>query len=478
MQRYLLSLTAVAVCLLFIGCIQTGKASPEQTDSLAIKSDTGSDVTGLFPPEIYDSSKIINWYVKPGNTKVLTDGSGAVYLYVHIRSGQPVTVTRRAPLNLSLVLDRSGSMAGDKIDYAKRAAKFLVDQLDNEDYLSIINYDDRVEVTSRGQAVKNKEVLKLAIDRISDRGSTNLSGGMLEGYAQLKQTKKEGYVNRVLLLTDGLANAGITDPQELKRLVGKKYNEEELALSTFGLGADYNEDLLTLLAETGRANYYFIDSPDKIPGLFARELKGLLSVVAQNALVQINIPEGLHCEKVYGYPYEVKDNKLYVKFNDIYANDEKVILIKLKAANKVTSPLKFNCMLTYTDAQEFNAIKSEQQIMVVPTADQQLYERGQDSAVYAMLALFESTEQFDTIMQMVDQGNYEQAKASGRSAIELLKKKSKEYNSPKLEEQVKKMNSYIESMDSVRQMHESERKLYQKANKSVNYEIKKQKRVE
>ncbi len=82
-----------------------------------------------------------------------------------------------------------------------------------------------------------------------DRGSTNLSGGMLEGYTQVKSTKKEGYVNRVLLLTDGLANAGITEPEDYEKNSREKYTEEGIALSTFGLGADYNEDLLTMLAE-------------------------------------------------------------------------------------------------------------------------------------------------------------------------------------------------------------------------------------
>ena len=161
-------------------------------------------------------------------------------------------------------------MQGAKIGYAKKAAAFVIDQLNNDDIVSVVNYDDRVEITSPSQPVKNKDILKKKIDELSDRGATNLTGGMLEGYAQAESTKKDGYVNRVLLLTDGLANAGITDPAQIKKLVEKKYTEMGIALSTFGLGADYNEDLLTQLAETGRANYYFIDSPDKIPGIFAK----------------------------------------------------------------------------------------------------------------------------------------------------------------------------------------------------------------
>lgn len=420
-----------------------------------------------------NTSKLINWYAKAGNAYAMSNTRGAIYLYVNIQSGQTDTSQRRIPLNVSLVLDRSGSMHGDKIAYAKRAAKFLVDQLSKDDYLSIVNYDDQVEVTSPSQPVKNKEALKQALDRIGDRGATNLSGGMLEGFSQVKTTRKDGYVNRVLLLTDGLANQGIVDPAALKRLVDKKYQEEGIALSTFGLGADYNEDLLTMLAETGRANYYFIESADKIPQLFAQELKGLLSVVAQNATVQISLPPGMQCEKVYGYPYEVKNGQVQVRFNDINANDEKAILIKLRPNAPLQSGFDLSCVLSYTDAQSFTPVKEESQVHVTLTNDAATYEKAQDAGVQEVLALFEATEHFDEVMMAVDSREYEKAKDKGNQAIIVLKEKQKVYNSPKLQEQITKMSVYVQSLDSVKVATESERKMFQKSNKSMNYEVKK-----
>ncbi len=427
----------------------------------------------VFPQGVYDSSKLINWYAKAGNERIIRDSKGDIYLYVNVQSGQPDSARQRIPLNVSLVLDRSGSMSGDKISYARRAAKFLVDQLSKDDYLSVVNYDDKVEVTSPSQAVKNKEALKHALDRIDDRGATNLSGGMLEGFSQVKVTRKEGYVNRVLLLTDGLANEGITEPAELKRLVEKKYKEEGIALSTFGLGADYNEDLLTMLAETGRANYYFIESADKIPQLFARELKGLLSVVAQNAVVQISLPEGLQCEKVYGYPYDVKDGQVQVRFNDINANDERVILVKLKPVTPLQSALDLSCVLTYTDTKNFRQVKDSRQLHLSLTGDAALYEKGQDKEVQELLALFEATEQFDDIMLAVDAREFERAKAKGNEALRVLNEKQQVYESPKLQEQIVKMSGYVKSLDSVKVVTESERKMFQKSNKAMNYEVKK-----
>lgn len=428
---------------------------------------------GKITAALSDDKKVVDWYVKPGNSWVYQNSSGDCYLYVNIKSSEGTATKPRVPLNISLVLDRSGSMSGEKIRYARQAAKFLIDQLNSTDYLSIVNYDDQVEVSSPSQPLKNKEALKSVIDKISDRGSTNLSGGMLEGYNQAKTTRKEGYVNRVLLLTDGLANQGITDPAALKRLAENKYKEEGIALSTFGLGADYNEDLLTTLAETGRANYYFIDSPDKIPQIFASELKGLLSVVAQNAWAEISIPQDMECVNVYGYPYEVKNGKVLIRFNDLYANDEKAILIKLRSKGTYTGNLRFDCSLGYTDAATFEQVKEGKPVVINMTTDRDLIKNGEDNDVQEMLALFESTENFDDIMADVDKGQYESARKKGEVAVQVLKEKQVRYNSPKLAAQVEKMSSYVQQMDSVRVMRESDKKMYQKMNKSVNYNMKK-----
>ena len=424
----------------------------------------------------FDTSKLINWSVRPGNAWYLRGANDAIYLYVQVLSGEVKQQKPRTPLNVSLVLDRSGSMRGDKIRYAREAAKFLVNQLNSEDYLSIVNYDNDVEVTSPSQLIKNKEYLRKSIDKIMDRGSTNLSGGMLEGYSQVKSTKKEGYVNRVLLLTDGLANTGVTAPEDLRKIAEKKYSDEGIALSTFGLGADYNEDLLTMLAETGRANYYFIDSPDKIPALFASELKGLLSVVAQNALVQIDLPAGVKCEKVYGYPYEIKDGKVQVRFNDIYAKDEKAILIKLTASPAINELMAFNCRLKYTDAETVKEVNLEKGILVKPTGSAAIYKEGEDKLVQEMLALFESAEEFDKLMADVDGGNYERAKSEAAVSMQKLETRAVSYNSVRLQEQHLRMKAYVKSIDSVRTMQDTHRRMYQKSNKATNYEVKKQKR--
>ncbi len=420
-----------------------------------------------------DSTAAVSWLNRLGNTQFIQGSHNEFYLYIRLRGNQILTTKKRVPLNISVVLDRSGSMQGEKIAYAKKAAAFVVDQLNNGDVLSVVNYDDRVEITSASETVKNKEILKRKIEELYDRGATNLTGGMLEGYNQAESTKKEGFVNRVLLLTDGLANAGITDPAQIKMLVEKKYMEQGVALSTFGLGADYNEDLLTMLAETGRANYYFIDSPDKIPAIFAKELKGLLSVVAQNAMVQVDIPPGLQLVKVYGYPFEQTGDKVTVRFNDVYAADEKGILVKFSASSPIREAMTFNCSMQYTSANTFEKVQATKRIVASPATDTSSINKSKDKLVEEMIALFESAEAFETILSDVDNGKYEDAKIKTDSAIRVLYEKQRLVPSKKLKQQEENLRAYSSSMENIKTMRESDKKIYQKSNKSANYSIRK-----
>lgn len=469
-----LTLPVTALCLLAAVCLsRCGQASSQNI----IKDSSKHDVTYVNNVPL-DSIGAVSWLARPGNTYFLNGtNNNEFYVYVQLRGNDVLKEEKpRAPLNISLVLDRSGSMSGDKIAYAKKAAAFVVEQLNNNDVLSVVNYDDRIEITSPSEHVKNKEVIKRKINELTDRGSTNLTGGMLEGYTQVKSTRKDGYVNRVLLLTDGLANTGITDPQQMKKITEKKFLEEGIALSTFGLGADYNEDLLTALAESGRANYYFIDNPDKIPNIFASELKGLLSVVAQNALVEITMPNTVELVKVYGYPYEVKGDKVQVRLNDIFSKDEKGMLLKFKTRSTAKEAIALNCHLRFTDATSFNTVDDNKTLQLKETSDNQLFKQQQDTLVQEMIALFEANETFDEIMTKVDAGDYRRAKVIADSMVVILKEKQKSVPSKKLKEQEEAIAVYSTKIDSVRTMRDEDKKLYQKKSKSENYEIKKGKK--
>lgn len=398
------------------------------------------------------------------------------YIAVKITGNEKQTEKKRVPLNISLVLDRSGSMSGNAMKFAKDAAKFVVKQLSSEDYLSIVNYDDIVEVTSPSQQVKNKELLIEKIDKITSRNMTNLSGGTLEGYKQVAGTKKSNYVNRVLLLTDGLANTGITNPIQLNKIASGKFQEEGIALSTFGLGSEYDEDLLTQMAESGRGNYYYIDKADRIPEIFAKELEGLLNVVAQNTAVTIELPSGVKCEKVYGYPHIEENGKITVALNDIFTKEDKVFLLKVKIADSQVKELNFPVKLDYTDAETFSSKSASTNLTMQETTDTKQIAEHKSKQVEELIALFEATDTFDLILSDVDKNDYSSAKEKASSAIIRLKAVQKDIPSEELNKQEVKMQEYLDNMDEVQQMNREDKMILQKSVKSLNYERKKMKK--
>jgi Ca-activated chloride channel family protein len=167
------------------------------------------------------------------NCPYISSSGGRIFLQITLTTRDFVLPERR-PMNLCVVLDRSGSMADEgKITYAKKALYALIDQLTERDILSIVIYDHVVEVLSSAKRVGNKAALKRLIERIEPRGNTNLGGGMIEGFRQVERQFDRAYVNRVVLLSDGLANQGITDSWELNRIAGK-YRSRFISLTTMG----------------------------------------------------------------------------------------------------------------------------------------------------------------------------------------------------------------------------------------------------
>jgi Ca-activated chloride channel homolog len=140
----------------------------------------------------------------------------SLYLMARLTAGSAPDTTARHPLNLSVVLDRSGSMAGDKLDYVKKAAQFLVQHLAAQDTFSLVTYDDKVSINLAPCSPVHKDTINRTIEEIKAGDTTNLSGGWLQGCQLVLEGRKEQAVNRVLLLTDGLANVGITDLPRLK----------------------------------------------------------------------------------------------------------------------------------------------------------------------------------------------------------------------------------------------------------------------
>jgi Ca-activated chloride channel family protein len=257
--------------------------------------------------------------------------------------------SNRLPLNLAAVLDRSGSMGGAKLEYTKRALGFIVDQTAAADWLSVVTYDDQVDVLQPAGHVVNKDMLKARVQEIRIGGTTNLSGGLLSGAHEARKNVAQGNVNRVLLMTDGLANVGIVDPVELVEKV-RQIRESGVNVTTLGVGADFNEDLLAAMAEAGGGDFYYIENPDQIPSIFAQELEGLLSVAAQSLNVHVNTGEGVGIKAVIGYKPTGSGTDIQMNLPDIYAGETKALVLELDVEPGKPGSKKLAAIeLTYED---------------------------------------------------------------------------------------------------------------------------------
>src|SRR4029079_17203557 len=181
----------------------------------------------------------------------------------------------RPDLNLSLVLDRSGSMEGEKMIRAREAAMFCVDQMLPMDRLSVVTFDDRIDVLFPSEPVTNKPLLKDLISRVAARGSTALHEAWVRGGITVTEQMLDQGINRVILVTDGLANIGITNTDEIVGQAMGLY-QRGVSTSTIGIGADFNEDLLMPMAQSGGGNAWHVVEPEDMQHIFQVELEGLI----------------------------------------------------------------------------------------------------------------------------------------------------------------------------------------------------------
>jgi len=252
-----------------------------------------------------------------------------IYLMARFEAGDAPGERLRRPLNLSLVIDRSSSMAGDKLDYTKQASQFLVQHLGEKDVLSIVLYNDKIETLLLPQIVANKDMITQSIDRIASRGTTNLSGGWLEGCRHVKERWQTEKLNRVILMSDGLANRGVTDSGMLVKMARQK-RDEGVSTTTMGLGDDFNEELLMEMASAGGGAFYFIESPEVAPTIFHEELSGLLNVVGQNLTISIQSSEHVSTvRQLNAYPATNNKQETSFQLGDIFGNEVKTLVLEI-----------------------------------------------------------------------------------------------------------------------------------------------------
>jgi len=235
----------------------------------------------------------------------------------------------RTPVNLAIVLDRSGSMSGSKIDYARQAAIEAIRHLHPGDVVSLVTYDSQIETVIPAQHPRDVEWMVEQVKRITPRGMTALFGGVSQGAAELRKHQDGHFTHRMILLSDGIANVGPSQPDDLARL-GASLLKEQIQVSTVGVGLDYNEDLMTSLASQSGGNTYFVEDSADLPRILTAELGEAQQLVARQTVIEITLPEGVEAIRIIGREGRVSGSKVVVPLHHLQGGQSRYALIEVR----------------------------------------------------------------------------------------------------------------------------------------------------
>lgn len=356
--------------------------------------------------------------VRVDHALVAVEGEHHVHLMLELVV--PSTPTARAPLALALVLDRSGSMAGRKLETARRCASWLVRRLAPEDRLALVDFDDHVRLLAP-LGPPERARLEPAIAMIREGGSTNLSGGWLKGVEALRDVP--GPARKVLLLTDGLANQGVTDRETLAQLAHSA-SSAGVGTATIGLGEDFDEELLTAMADAGGGNAHYAPSADAAPGIFARELAGLAHLAAQNLSVELRPADPVRVVGVLNdYPAVPVPGGIQLQLGDVIAGERLRVVAELEIPHLAgLGPARVCDLVVRYVGLGDDVAHHELTLPVVVNAVSAAEAAGAvpDAEVREQVMVLRAARARDEAVRRADEGDWEGARASlGSVAVEL-----------------------------------------------------------
>jgi Ca-activated chloride channel family protein len=342
----------------------------------------------------------------------------------------------RPPVNLALVIDRSGSMSGDKIAKARDAALEAVERLSPDDVVSLVVYDNHIDTLVPAQRLGDGRRLRDAICGIQARGGTALHGGVTRGAAEVRKNLEDRrFFNRVILLSDGLANVGPSSPEELGRL-GASLMKEGISVTTIGLGLGFNEDLMTRLAQRSDGNTYFVEHSADLPRILAAELGDVLSVIARRVVVEIDFPAGVTPLRFVGRDGTIRGRRAELTLNQLYGGQEKFALVEVEveAGRSGAEREIARAQVSYEDALNQRSVTQTASRRVRFSASRTAVVGSADHKVQADYAANVLAVAKDEAVALVDAGRREAAGALLRSRADELRKTADTYANTSVKE--------------------------------------------
>ena len=322
--------------------------------------------------------------------------------------------SRRAPLNVALVIDKSGSMGSEtKMANAKRGAIEVVERLSSDDVLALVVYDTGPRVVIPAQPVRDKDHLVDLISSITPGGRTALYGGVALGADEVRRHISWEYENRIILLSDGLANVGPSSAWDLARL-GSALDEEGLTVTTIGVGTDYNEDLMTALADRSGGNSYFAARSSDLPEIFAEEIGDAMNVAARSVRIRVYCRDGARPIAIPGRGGQIKGQVMTVDLGKVYGKNDKYALFEVQVPREAAGKLRdiAEVSVEYADPTTNQSLVENRQVSVAYAEDRQVVDQRLNKQVMKEVALTRTSDLKRQAVALADRGD-----AAGAAAL-------------------------------------------------------------
>ncbi len=351
--------------------------------------------------------------------------SRRVVLKVGLTGAMRDTKAVRPPVNMALVIDKSGSMQGERIQQAREAALAAVNRLRDDDIISIVAFDNNITVLVPATRASNRESIRRGIDQIQAGGTTALFAGVSKGAAEVRKFIDREHINRVILLSDGQANVGPRTPGALGEL-GASLMKEGIAVTTIGLGLGYNEDLMVRLARESDGNHAFVEHPHDLVAIFDREFGEAMSVIAQDVEIRIDCAEGIRPIRTLGRPAEISGQTVTAVMNQLYGGEQRYVLLEVEVpgrpADETLELAAVTASFRNLDANRRESLQGSASAQV--TASREAAEASIDQVVVGEAILQEAAEASTLAVQLRDEGRVDDARQVLQESTERLRRQA------------------------------------------------------
>lgn len=357
------------------------------------------------------------------------------YLRVGLTGCPLERLKTRTPINAAIVIDKSGSMSGEKINKAREAAILALNRLNAEDIVSVVVYDTEVQVLVPATKMTCRDDIIRKIRRIEAGGTTALYAGVEMGAEEVKKFHSCNRVNRIVLLSDGLANVGPQSPEALGKL-GTRLADNGISVTTIGLGLGYNEDLMSRLAYQSDGGHYFAETANELASVFDQEFDRALSVVAQEVRLEIICGEGMRPVRILGRKGTIEGRTVSIDLNQIYGEHEKYILVEIEIpGTEAVRPRELACVrLSYRDMNTETIIKSSHAVEVKFCNSKAESEKSINKKIMADVIEQIAIEQNERATALRDEGKLKEAKQILMDNSSYLRSNADKYDCPALEQ--------------------------------------------